>query len=103
MADRKYTGWIESCCGEELIEPSTFISISRIILEELVKDGIVVSIPAAPEYTVYALDKNKVYISDDVTIMKCNMCGHRSEDGKTANPMCVEKCPMHAITLVEVN
>ena len=36
-------------------------------------------------------------------IMKCNMCVHRSEDGKTANPMCVEKCPMHAITLVEVN
>ena len=25
----------------------------------------------------------------------------RSEDGKTANPMCVEKCPMHAITLEE--
>lgn len=75
VADRKYTGWIESCCGEELIEPSTYISISRIILEELVKDGIVVSIPAAPEYTVYALDKNKVYISDDVTVMKCNMCG----------------------------
>ena len=75
VADRKYTGWIESCCDEELIEPSTYISISRIILEELVKDGIVVSIPAAPEYTVYALDKNKVYISDDVTVMKCNMCG----------------------------
>jgi carbon-monoxide dehydrogenase iron sulfur subunit len=35
-------------------------------------------------------------------IMKCNMCVHRSEDGKTANPMCVEKCPMHAITLEEV-
>jgi carbon-monoxide dehydrogenase iron sulfur subunit len=36
-------------------------------------------------------------------IMKCNMCVHRSEDGKTAMPMCVEKCPMQAITLVEVN
>ena len=34
-------------------------------------------------------------------IMKCNMCVHRSEDG-TANPMCVEKCPMQAITLEEV-
>ena len=35
-------------------------------------------------------------------IMKCNMCVHRSEDGKTPMPMCVEKCPMHAITLVEI-
>ena len=30
-------------------------------------------------------------------IMKCNMCAHR-ENG----PMCVEKCPMEAITLEEV-
>jgi carbon-monoxide dehydrogenase iron sulfur subunit len=34
-------------------------------------------------------------------IMKCNMCVHRSEDGK-GNPMCVEKCPMQAITVEEV-
>jgi carbon-monoxide dehydrogenase iron sulfur subunit len=31
-------------------------------------------------------------------IMKCDMCTHRSKDG-SALPMCVEKCPMHAITL----
>jgi carbon-monoxide dehydrogenase iron sulfur subunit len=30
-------------------------------------------------------------------IMKCDMCGER-ENG----PMCVEKCPMGAITLAEV-
>ena len=36
-----------------------------------------------------------------VEVMKCDMCVHRSEDGM-GNPMCVEKCPMHAITLVEV-
>lgn len=34
-------------------------------------------------------------------IMKCNMCTHRSENNEP-NPMCVEKCPMSAITLVEV-
>ena len=36
-----------------------------------------------------------------VEIMKCNMCVHRTEDG-TAKPMCVEKCPMGAITVEEV-
>lgn len=34
-------------------------------------------------------------------IMKCNMCVHRSRDHKGA-PMCVEKCPMQAITFEEV-
>ncbi len=34
-------------------------------------------------------------------IMKCNLCTHRTDDG-SAKPMCVEKCPMGAITNVEV-
>ena len=34
-------------------------------------------------------------------IMKCNMCVHRTQDG-TPKPMCVELCPMEAITLEEV-
>ena len=75
VAERKYTDWIASCCDEIMIEPSTFAAISKIILEELVKNGIVVSIPATADYTVYALDKDKVFISDDVTLMKCDTCG----------------------------
>lgn len=42
--------------------------------------------------------------ADHVTkkeIMKCNLCVHRTEDG-SPNPMCVEKCPMIAITNLEV-
>lgn len=34
-------------------------------------------------------------------IMKCNMCVHRTKDEKGA-PMCVERCPMQAITFEEV-
>lgn len=34
-------------------------------------------------------------------IMKCNMCVHRTEDN-SPKPMCVEKCPMQAIVLEEV-
>lgn len=34
-------------------------------------------------------------------IMKCDMCTHRNAKG-TAQPMCVEKCPMQAITCEEV-
>lgn len=35
-------------------------------------------------------------------IMKCNMCVHRTQDG-SAEPMCVEQCPMQAITFGEVD
>ncbi|WP_051621960.1 DEAD/DEAH box helicase [Ruminobacter sp. RM87] len=75
IAERKYTDWIAACCDEIIIETSTYTVISRIILEELVKDGIVVSIPATAGYTVYALDKNNVFISDNVIFMKCDTCG----------------------------
>lgn len=75
LADKKYTDWIASCCDEILIEPSTYVAISRIILEELAKNGIVVSIPATAEYTVYAIDKGKVFITDEVALMKCDTCG----------------------------
>jgi len=34
-------------------------------------------------------------------IMKCNMCVHRTENNEP-KPICVEKCPMSAITLEEV-
>ena len=34
-------------------------------------------------------------------IMKCNMCTHRTKD-LIGNPMCVEKCPMKAISFEEV-
>ena len=75
FAEKKYTNWISSCCDYGLIEPSTYIAISKIILEELVKSGIVVIIPATTEYSIYALDKDKVFVSDNVTLMKCNTCG----------------------------
>lgn len=75
VADGKYREWIASCCDEIMIEPSTFVGISQIILEELIKNGIVVAIPATAEYTVYALDKDKVFISDQVALLKCDTCG----------------------------
>lgn len=75
VAERKYTDWISSCCDEFMIEPSTFTMISQIILEEMVKSGLVVKIPIAPDYVVYGLDKDRVYITDKVIQLKCDTCG----------------------------
>ena len=36
-----------------------------------------------------------------MVVEKCNMCVHRTQDG-SPKPMCVELCPMEAITLEEV-
>lgn len=73
--ERKYTDWIKSCCDEIMIEPSTFGLISQVILEELVKKSIIVILPSSVELTVYGLNKEKLYISDDVAQMKCDTCG----------------------------
>ena len=73
--DNKYVDWIKSCCGEDFIDRSFFAAISQIILDELVKNGIVVLLPSSPEYSIYALDKNRVFISDNVVMMKCDTCG----------------------------
>ncbi len=75
VSDKKYTNWIADCCDEVMIEPSVFTEISQIILDELVKDGIVIAIPATPDYNVYALDKDRVFVTDQVTLMKCDTCG----------------------------
>ncbi|NLC25116.1 MAG: DEAD/DEAH box helicase, partial [Fastidiosipila sp.] len=75
ISERKYTDWIASCCNEDLIEPSTFTSLSKIILEELIKKNIVVNIPSSAELSVFGLNKENVFISDDVIQMKCDTCG----------------------------
>lgn len=75
VSERKYTDWISSCCNEILIEPSTFSFISQIILEELVKKNIVVSIPSSAELSVYGLNREKIFVTRDVIQMKCDSCG----------------------------
>ena len=66
-------------------------SVAQLVDENVIKESL----------TIIEYEKNNDSIHQK-EIMKCNMCVHRSEDGKTPMPMCVEKCPMHAITLEEV-
>ncbi len=73
--DNKYTDWIAACCEDFMVESSDCDAISRIILEELVKNGIVVKIPATASYSVFGLDKERVFITDQVAFLKCDVCG----------------------------
>lgn len=75
ISEKKYINWIASCCNENLIELSTFSSISQIILEELVKSEVLTIIPSSAEFSVFGINKKKVKISTNVVQMKCNTCG----------------------------
>ncbi len=75
VSDSKYVDWIASCCDEMMMDRSAFVEIGQIILEELVRNGIVVVVPATGNDSVYALNKGRVLITDNVAMMKCDTCG----------------------------
>ena len=75
IATAKYVDWIEACSEEILIEKSTLTEVSRIIIEELVKNNIIVELQPTADYSIYAIDKNKVYVTDKVSALTCEACG----------------------------
>lgn len=75
IATYKYTNWIASCCTEFLIDDSIFPVISKYILEEAVRLNVVLPVPSSPNYKIYGLNKERVFITNDVMQMRCDECG----------------------------
>lgn len=75
LTDKKYTNWIVPCCSEAMIEISNYEAISRLIFEELQKENIIVSLPSPADHKVYGLNKDKLFISDQVKQVRCDSCG----------------------------
>jgi DEAD/DEAH box helicase domain-containing protein len=71
----KYADWIEACANEVFIGKDIFEAIGKIILDELIKNGIVTTMPSPLYYTVWALNKKKVDISTNVKQFVCDVCG----------------------------
>lgn len=71
----KYVDWIASCCSEVIVEESTFIAISKYILEEATRAKVLSVIPSSMDYIVYGINKEKVYVTSDVVQMRCDSCG----------------------------
>jgi DEAD/DEAH box helicase domain-containing protein len=71
----KYTRWVNSCIDEFLIGEYVPKQIADIILIELVRSGIVVTMPSPPGYTAYAINKGTVVVSTDVSQFVCDRCG----------------------------
>ncbi len=67
--------WIASCCNEVLVDDSTFRAISKFILDEAVKQNVISLVPSSVNYKIYGLNKERVFITDDVMQMRCDKCG----------------------------
>lgn len=74
-AANKYVDWISSCCSELLVDDSIFQAISRFILDEAVKLNVISLVPSSANYKIYGLNKERVFITDDVMQMRCDKCG----------------------------
>ena len=58
-----------------MVESSIYANLVHIILEESAKQGVVTVLTPSPELKVYALNKEKVYLSSDVVSIRCDSCG----------------------------
>lgn len=74
-AANKYVDWISSCCSELLVDDSIFQAISRFILDEAVKLNVISLVPSSANYKIYGLNKERVFITDNVMQMRCDKCG----------------------------
>lgn len=71
----RYADWVESCCQEVLVEQLNFRGICQFILEAGVRRGVIVQVPSSVDYRIYGINKERVYISDEVVFLRCEECG----------------------------
>lgn len=71
----KYCNWIAECCQSFMVDESNYHVLCQFILDAAVKQGVVSVLPSSPDYKIYGLNRNKVFISDSVKQMRCATCG----------------------------
>lgn len=73
---KKYTEAVRRCSSIVVADDSVWEQLSQCIFEEMVKNGIVTKITSeGSPVTAYGLNKDRVYISDQVRQMRCDTCG----------------------------
>lgn len=71
----RYVRWIDVCIDEFLVGENVPDHIAIIVLAELVKSGIVVTMPSPTGYVVYAINREAVAVSSNVSQFICDRCG----------------------------
>lgn len=77
LSSKKYTRWTETCIKATniMMAEDAPANINKIILEELIKSGLLTSMESPAEYTAYGLNMDKVYITNQMVSYKCDSCG----------------------------
>ncbi|NLY44345.1 MAG: DEAD/DEAH box helicase [Clostridiaceae bacterium] len=71
----KYVNWIHYCIESPFIEQDLAERIANILLDELVRSGIVVSMPSPSTYVAYAINKSFAKVDTRVKQFVCDECG----------------------------
>ena len=71
----KYTEWIEACVDEFILGDEIFKDVSKIILSEMIKSGLLVPMPSPAGYAIWGIDKRRTMISVNVNQFVCDICG----------------------------
>lgn len=79
IESKKYLNWLEACTNEsdflEANAVNAYSGIAKIILEELVNVKLVDQLCSKDGLEVYGLNKEKVYLSNQVKQLRCAACG----------------------------
>lgn len=92
--DDSYTDIIDNCSPEVLFSEAVHATIVKIIIEELAKKEQVVKMPMDDRYAVWALNKDKVTVTNRVNQLVCDSCGQSiSVSENNAEYWSNSKCP----------
>ena len=72
--DKKYLHWISNCINELFEDSEETKWICKTILDELKNNGVVKKLQLNNDYDIYALNKDRIVITDKVTFLKCDSC-----------------------------
>ncbi|MGM9992156.1 MAG: DEAD/DEAH box helicase [Candidatus Bruticola sp.] len=75
--DNRYAKWLRHCrrSSEELISDEDFVKICLVIIEACVEQQLIVRMASAENDAIYALNKDKIYVSKDPVQLRCQSCG----------------------------
>ncbi|KSV16611.1 helicase [Dehalococcoides mccartyi] len=71
----RYTNWVAACVEEALINKELSQAVANIILNELAKAKLIIPLPSPAGYNIWGLDKQKVFVSNEVEQFVCDVCG----------------------------
>lgn len=80
LGSDKYISWLADCCHDknaylELLNESSFREMGKFILVEAIKCGVVEQLPSSPNYKIFGLNRERVFITDEVEQLVCEKCG----------------------------